>query len=190
MTAEELLKLPDNSRYELVNGHLVERNMGSESSWIGGEIFFRLNAFCKAHNLGWVWPGDNSYQAFPEDPERVRRPDVSFVRRGRLPGGKPAKGHERITPDLAIEVVSPNDTSEEVEVKVGEYLSAGVQLVWVFHPETRTVQIYRPDGSGHRLNAGDELTGENVVPGFCCKVSDFFPQESEESEEGNGKTGS
>src|SRR4029077_3036317 len=102
--------------------------MGSESSWIGGEIFFLLKAFCKANQRGWVWPADNSFQAFPEEPERVRRPDGSFVRLDRLPGGQPAKGHERITPDLAVEVVSPNDRAEEIEVKVGEYLRAGVQL--------------------------------------------------------------
>ncbi len=66
ITADELLRMPDSSCYELVDGHLVERNMGSESCWIGGQIFYMLMGFCKAHKLGWVWPGDNSFQAFPE----------------------------------------------------------------------------------------------------------------------------
>jgi Uma2 family endonuclease len=187
LTAEELLNLPDSSCYELVDGQLVERNMGSEASWIGGEIFFVLKAYCKANKLGWVWPADNSFQAFPEDPQRVRRPDVSFVRFDRLPRGQPSKGHELVTPDLAVEVVSPNDRAEEIEIKVGEYLRAGVQLVWIVHPDARTVQVYRPDGSSQRLGASEELSGENILPGFRCLVGDLFPPTAPGQARGNGQ---
>jgi Uma2 family endonuclease len=185
LTAQDLLNLSDSSRYELVDGQLVERNMGSESSWIGGEIFFVLKAFSKAHQLGWVWPADNSFQAFAEDPQRVRRPDVSFVRFDRLPHGRLSKGHELVTPNLAVEVVSPNDRAEEIEIKVGEYLRAGVQLVWIVYPEARTVQVYRPDGSSQRLSANEEISGEDVLPGFRYRVGDFFPPAS--PEHGNGQ---
>jgi Uma2 family endonuclease len=187
MTAGQLLELPDSSCYELVDGQIVERNMGSEASWIGGEVFFLLKAYCQPKKLGWVWPADNGFQAFSEDPQRVRRPDVSFVRFDRLPGGRLSKGYESIVPDLTVEVVSPNDRAEEIEVKVGEYLRAGVKLVWIVHPEARTVQVYRPDGTSQRLGVGDELTGEDIIPGFRCLVGDFFPSTSQDRSSGNGQ---
>ena len=113
-TPEDLLAMPDGKHYELVDGRLVERNMGAESSWIGGRIFLRLNLFCDEHQLGYVWPADNGYQCFAHAPKLVRRPDVSFIRAGRLPGGELPKGHVRIPPDLAVEVVSPNDLASEL----------------------------------------------------------------------------
>jgi Uma2 family endonuclease len=112
---------------------------------------------------------------------------VSFVRFDRLPGGRLAKGHEKVIPDLAVEVVSPNDRAEEIEIKVGEYLRAGVQLVWIVHPETQTVQISRPDGSSQRLGASDELSGENILPGFRCLVGELFPPMSPEPARDNGQ---
>jgi Uma2 family endonuclease len=70
---------------------------------------------------------------------------------------------------------SPNDMTYEVEKKVLEYLSAGVALVWVINPEARNVHIHRQDGTVARLRDVDELSGENVIPGFRCPVADFFP---------------
>ncbi len=64
-TPEDLLAMPDGKSYELVDGHLVERHMGAESSEIGGNLFFRLRLFCREHELGIVWPADNGYQCFP-----------------------------------------------------------------------------------------------------------------------------
>ena len=80
-----------------------------------------------------------------------------------------------IAPDLAVEVTSPTDTVYELEEKVEEYLRAGVRLVWVIHPEVHAIQVIRGDGSGYRLRAGDELSGEEVVPGFRCPVASLFP---------------
>ena len=97
-TPEELLALPDEKSYELVNGELVERNMGAESSEIGGNLFFLLRMFCREQNRGIVWPADNGFQCFRHAPGMVRRPDVSFVKRGRLPGDVSPKGWVRIPP--------------------------------------------------------------------------------------------
>jgi Uma2 family endonuclease len=80
-----------------------------------------------------------------------------------------------IPPDIAIEVTSPNDVIYELEEKVEEYLRAGVRLIWLIHPEVRVIQVIRGDGSGYRLRAGDELSGEDVVPGFRCPVASLFP---------------
>jgi Uma2 family endonuclease len=79
-----------------------------------------------------------------------------------------------IPPDLAVEVVSPNDTAEEVESKRLAFLRAGVSLLWVIYPESRTVHVYRKGGSAAALEEGDDLTAEDVLPGFVCKVADLF----------------
>jgi Uma2 family endonuclease len=171
---EDLLAMPDVVQYELVDGHLVERNMGALSSWVGGDLNRLLSNFAQEHGLGWLWPADNSYQCFPDQPNKVRKPDVSFIRRGRLPGEQLPEGHVRIPPDLAVEVVSPNDLYSDVDEKVQEYLEAGVPLVWVVSPETRSVLAYRADGSSSRLREQEELRGEDVLPGFRCQVSEIF----------------
>jgi Uma2 family endonuclease len=104
----------------------------------------------------------------------VRKPDVSFIRVGRLPGEKAPEGHTRIPPDLAVEVVSPKDLAYEVTDHVEDYLKADVRLVWVIDLHVRTVLIYRLDGSISGLREKDELDGEAVVVGFRCPVRELF----------------
>jgi Uma2 family endonuclease len=173
-TPDDLLWMPDGERYELVNGDLVERNMGWEASWIGGRLHHVLSRFCDTNLLAWVAPADASYQCFPDDPSKVRRPDVSVIRRDRLSADLFPQGHCLLVPDLAAEVVSPNDFYSEVEEKVVEYLRAGVRLVWVINPRTRTVRVHRRDGTVTDLDETAELDGEDVLPGFRCPVRELF----------------
>ncbi|HKI35369.1 MAG TPA: Uma2 family endonuclease [Gemmataceae bacterium] len=175
-TADDLLKMPDGDRYELVDGHLVEHNMSTLACWIAGELLAILRNYCRAQRLGWVFPADTTFQCFPGRPNLVRKPDASFIRIGRFPYEQlPTQGHTPIAPDLLAEVVSPNDVFEEVLTKVQEYLGAGVRLVWVVSPATRTVLIYRADGSIGGVREGGELDAEDVVQGFRCPVRDLFP---------------
>ena len=173
-TPEDLLTMPDRDSFELVDGELVERNMGWKSSWIGGRLYFFLSTYCESRNSGWVAPADASYQCFPDDSHKVRKPDVSFIRQERLTADQEPEGHCRIAPDLAVEVISPNDLYSEVEVKVDEYLQAGVTLVWVIDPATHTVRVHRANGSVADLKEDDELDGENVLPEFRCAVRELF----------------
>ena len=174
-TPGDLLRMPDGKSYELDNGKLVRRPMGTESSWIGGKLFRMLDGFCERNDSGWVLPSDASYQCFPDAPTRVRKPDVSVIKRGRLPGEQLPKGHCPIAPNLAVEVLSPRDLSSRTNKKILEFLQAGVSLVWIVDPGTRTVRIHRKDGSITELHENDELTGEDVLPGFRCRVRDFLP---------------
>lgn len=174
VTPEELLTMPDGVNYELVHGELVERNMGFQSSRIGGTVYRLIANHVEAHRLGWALPADASYQCFGDDSDKVRKPDASYIARDRLPTDDEPLGHCPVAPDLAVEVVSPNDTMYEVSVKVEEYLEAGVKLVWVVNPATETVDVYRPDGSVERHHADDEISGDDVLPGFRCLVRDFF----------------
>ncbi len=115
------------------------------------------------------------YQCFPHDPGRVRKPDVSFIRYGRLPGGVLPKGWIRIRPDLAVEVASPNDLVDELDEKLADYDKAGVPLIWVIYLGSRQVMVYRADGTVNRLRENDELSGEDVIPGFRCTVREILP---------------
>src|SRR5262249_37670372 len=155
--------------YELVDGRLVEHFMGMKASRIGGRLFGLLMNHCYAHPVGWAFPAETTYQCFPNHPKSVRKPDASFILLNRLPADQEPEGHCRIAPDLAAEVVSPNDTYYEVEQKVREYLEAGVRLVWVINPALRRVRVHRRDGTVTDLGENDELSGEGVVAGFRCR---------------------
>jgi Uma2 family endonuclease len=180
-TPEELLAMPDLKGYELVDGHLVERHMSRLSSWVGGRVHRFLDIFAEQNQLGWVWPADQGYACYADAPGKVRFPDVSFIRKERLPDALTSEGYTYIPPDLAVEVISPNELAYEVENKVVEYLDAGVALVWVINPEARTVHIHRGNGSVGWLREQDELSGEDVVPGFRCRVAVLFPAKPAES---------
>jgi Uma2 family endonuclease len=177
---DDLLRIPDGDRYELIDGHLKEMNMGWEAGSVAVELSTRLSMFCRSGRLGFVGSGgDCGFVCFPHRPRLVRKPDVSFVRRGRFPGDRPPTGHARIAPDLAAEVVSPNDLAEEIEEKVQDYLTAGVPLVWVCYPRARAIHVFRLDGTTARLTDAQELDGETVLPGFGCRVGDLFPPPAE-----------
>ena len=146
-TPEELLALPDEKNYELVDGHLVERKMSTLSSWVAGELFFHLRSHCQTNACGWAFPEGTGYECFPDSPAKVRKPDVSFIRPERLSPNAATEGYSSIAPDLAVEVVSLHDTVWEVDQKVAEWLGAGVPLVWVVHPKARTVSVHRGSGA-------------------------------------------
>jgi Uma2 family endonuclease len=174
-TPEELLALPDEKNYELVDGRLVERNMSILSSWVAGELHFRIRSHCQAAACGWAFPEGTGFTCFPAAPRLMRKPDVSFIRNERMPAAAWNEGYCSIVPDLVVEVVSPHDLSWEVEQKLREWLTAGVPLVWVVHPEVRGVRVHRGDGRVSELNVGDELSGEEILPGFRCRVAEIFP---------------
>ncbi len=176
-TPDDLLAMPDRDLYELVDGDLVELNVSKLSSLAASRLNRRLGDFCEPNDVAWVFGADCGYQCFPDRPNLLRKPDVSVILCERMPLDQLEEdGWTRIAPDIAVEVVSPNDTAYEVDQKVMEYLSAGVRRVWVVNPEVRIVHVSRGDGSVSRLQEADELTGEDVLPGFSCRIGDLFPQ--------------
>lgn len=175
-TPDDLLLMSDGDRYELINGELVEMPVSEESNLIAGWISYLLNSFVLRQRSGLVIP-EQTYQCFPNDPNRVRRPDVSYIRAERRPGGPLRHGHTPDAPDLVIEVVSPNDVAYDLEEKLEDYRSAGVPLVWVVYPNRRKVFIYAGGSEvPFVLHETETLTGGDVLPGFSVKVSDLFPK--------------
>jgi len=171
---EDLLRMPDGDRYELIDGVPVEKAMGAEADWIGTTLIGLLQPFCRANKLGRVYGAATGYQCFPSHPKRVRLPDVSFVAAGRLPGDRIPEGYIPIAPDFAAEVVSPKERYEKVQQKIMDYKDARIRLIWVISPKSRTVLIRRLDGTCAEVGEAGELSGEDVIPGFTCKVADLF----------------
>jgi len=110
------------------------------------------------------------------DPDTVRAPSIAFLRSARLPDPLPDETFWPGAPDLAVEVVSPTDRSGEIDKKVKAWLDAGTSMVWVVNPAWRTVTVYRSSTQIATLTENDELSGEDVVEGFRCRVGDIFAQ--------------
>lgn len=161
--------------YELVDGQLRELAVGTISSWVGGDLYSRMQAYCRQNNVGWAFPQDTAYRCFGNGGTTLRKPDASFIRLGRLKDERLPPGDLRIPPDLAVEAVSPNDTVYELDEKIEEYLAAGVRLIWVINPITAVAIIHRADGTVAKVRGDQDLSGEDVIPGFQCRLSDVLP---------------
>lgn len=173
-TEEDVIALEasEDRLYELVDGVLVEKAMGFSESMIAGAILFALRAFVIPRNLGLVSSPDGMVRL---SKGLVRGPDVAFVSWGRLPGGAaPTAAVPSIVPDLAVEVLSESNTPLEMERKRGEYFRAGVRLVWIVDPVSRTVAVYTDPANQRRLAAADNLDGGEVLPGFLLPVREIF----------------
>jgi Uma2 family endonuclease len=172
-TPDDLLAMPDGDRYELVDGRLVESTMSFVSNFVSSNVTGLLKLHCDSPRLAYVVQ-EQGYTCFPARQSRLRKPDVSCVLAGRMTPGLFEEGFLPIRPDLAVEVVSPNDLAYDLEEKLQDYRDAAIPLVWVVYPPTRRVRILRLDGSTSELGLDDELTGEDILPGFHCRVTDLF----------------
>lgn len=175
LTADELWDLPrDGRRYELIRGELkFMPPAGFEHGAIEIRVTIPLGHYVMTHGLGEVVGAETGF-LIARDPDTVRAPDLAFVRKERiLETGIPKKYYPG-APDLAVEIVSPNDTVEEVDDKVQEWLDAGTSLVWVLHPRQRSVRVFQKDHHPQILTVDDQLDGHDVVPGFSVRVGTLF----------------
>lgn len=174
LTADDLFNMPDKGmKHELVRGELkTMAPAGVEHGNVGGELFFRLRQHARQHELGMVLGPDTGF-FLSRDPDHVRAPDVSFVEKTRIPQ-TPLVRFFPGPPDLAAEIVSPSDTIDELQEKIEDYLTHGVRLVWVIYPRNRTAQIHRPGQSPEYIPADGTLKGEDLLPGFECKLAELF----------------
>jgi Uma2 family endonuclease len=180
ITVEEFDEMGERANgYELIDGRLREKGMGAESSDTECELIYLMKNWLRQYPLGRVYGSECMYRCFPRNPNRVRKPDVSFVRTERLPGGRSPRGILEVAPDFAAEVLSPNDKAVELSEKLADYHSAAIPLVWVLNPDLRTVQVRTTDGVIREFGAGEELTGDPVLPGFRVRVADLFPPPAE-----------
>ena len=175
ITAEELERMPEgDDRVELVRGEVVrEPPAGYMHGRIAIDIIRHLLCFIDSHGLGQLTTADTGF-ILSHDPDTVRAPDVAYISAVHTASQRDRDGFFDGAPDLAVEVVSPDDTLEKVEGKVLDYLQAGSKLVWVIHPKTETVTVYRPSGEVKVLTINDTLEGGEMLPGFELAVKDIF----------------
>ena len=185
ITPDQFALMPDEQDYELVNGCLVERKSGNKSSYVASQLAFCLANYVREKNLGWVFGPGAAYRLDPSRPNDVRKPDASFVRFGRFPNEMPADTYDKLAPDLAIESLCPRDLALEFDERIERYLQAGIRLIWVINSDLRTVKVYHRGRPLVGIRNGDELNGEDVVPGFSCKVSEIFAALDHPPSEGN-----
>jgi Uma2 family endonuclease len=134
-------------------------------------MILHLGTFVERGQLGRVF---DSSTGFRMPGGNVRVPDVAFVAKGRFPNEVLPEGLPDLVPDLVVEVLSPDDRSRDVLDKVGEYLEGGARLVWVIDPRGRTAAVHKSLTDVRRLEVDDELDGEDVVPGFRCRLADVI----------------
>ena len=175
LTADDLLRLyGDGVRGELIRGVLCETMPTGQEH---GEIVVSLSAalwnFVNPRRLGRLTASDSGVW-LERDPDTVREPDIAFFSAAKAPSGTRVTGYSEVAPDLVVEVASPSDSRREVNDKAHMWLSHGVSIVWVVHPETRTVDVHRSDAAVSTLVEEDALDGMDVLPGFEYSVSAVF----------------
>ena len=170
-TIDDLLRCPkDGSKYELVDGEIIVSPTGFRHAQVVWKIVHVIATFLETHPVGEVL-GDNLGINFPNG--NLRSPDITFVQNSHVPVGKQAEDFANFIPDLAVEVLSPQDSLKEVGQKIGEFLECGVPVVWLVDPQRETVTVYRSLSQTEQLASKDTITTE-VLPGFSCPVSRFF----------------
>jgi Uma2 family endonuclease len=173
LTPEDVLQMPDGKYCELVDGRLVERETSFKTSYVRVQLSSALANYCEPIGLAYVFMR-GGYTCFPGKPNRMRRPDISAIRVDRLPFDQIDDGFLTMRPDVAVEIIAPKDRVIDLEDKLDDYRDAGIPLVWLVYPPTRKVRILRPEGPPTELGPDDELTGEDVLHGFRCRVADLF----------------
>lgn len=172
MTADEFAQSPFAETHELIRGELYP-NMPSGSRH--GIITNRLNRFVSNfvfdNQLGEVFAAETGFQL---NERTLVGADIAFVGKEKLAQFGVPDAFFPTAPDLAVEVVSPSNTSDEIATKVEDYLAAGSRLVWIVYPKRKVVVVYRPNNTVGFLHESDELDGEDVLPGFRCPLDKIF----------------
>jgi Uma2 family endonuclease len=173
-TEEDLLaiKRREGRTCELVEGVLVEKATGLREAILAGVLIDALRHCVRPRNLGIVTGPDGTMRIYPG---LVRIPDVAFASWTCLRGGRvPDEPIPDLVPDLAVEILSESNTPAEMALKRSEYFTAGVSVVWMIDPETRTVASHTSPEQATMLAGTQTLEGGQVLPGFALPLAEFF----------------
>ncbi len=168
----EAVNLREDRLCELIDGILVEKTMGYKESHLAVMLCYFLIDFMQPRQLGVVLGADGMIRL---KVNQVRIPDVAVYLNERFPDGKlPDEAIPSVVPDLAVEVLSPSNTRQEMDRKLREYFAAGVRLVWYADPRKRQVTVYEAVDRSTVLDHLATLDGGAVLPGFTLRVSDWL----------------
>ena len=175
VTAEQLAKMPPPDGFtELVEGVIYQMPpAGHDHGERAGNMFLFVAQFVRQHKLGKVYAAETGF-ILKRNPDTVRAPDVAFVTAVRAAAQTRREGFFDGYPDLAVEVISPSETAEQIQAKVQDYLQAGTRLVWLVYPTTQTVTAYGSLQDIRVYTIEDTLTGAEVLPDFSLPVRDIF----------------
>jgi Uma2 family endonuclease len=179
LTADEFYDFccKNDGRYELVRGEVIElAPANDEHGEISSNIDTAFNSYSRRRGIGRTRV-ETGYR-LEQNPDTVRGPDISLMLLPRGPGVTLTRRFVPNAPDIAVEVVSPSNTTAEMERKVREYLAAGSQRVWVVYPATptsaRRVAVHRADGGVITYTGDDVITDEELLPGFSLPLAEIF----------------
>ncbi len=170
MTATAKMAFDDDLDYEIVDGEKVVKMCGARHGEICARVTAEVGIYLTQHCIGRIYSGNTTFKIGSNE----RMPDMSFVSAARIPAEGSPSGKWEIAPDLAIEVISPNDVWEKVNEKVREYFAAGVQQVWLVSQLQQQVMIYDSPTQIRIVTPDEDLTSEVLLPGFKCRVADLF----------------
>ena len=170
MSTMPAVALDPDKLYEIVDGQPEEKAMpGARHGGICARLAIKLGVYLEANRLGELYV-ETSFQIGANE----RIPDLAFVSATRMPPEGEPDTKWPMAPDLAVEVISPNDLYEKVYAKAMEYLAAGVKQVWLVSPEHHTVTIYRSATDITAFPADRDLVSEDLLPGFHCSLREIF----------------
>ena len=174
-TADELLRLPrGGNRYELIRGELkTMAPAGNEHGALAALVTGFLIVHVRAQKLGKVYAAETGFK-LASNPDTVRAADAAFISQRRLDEAGPVQGYWPGAPDLAVEVISPNDLYTEVSDKVAEWLKAGSKMVVVVNPRNQQVVVHLSPTDVKVLGVDDTLGGGEVVPGWQLPIKELF----------------
>ncbi len=155
--------------FELVNGEIVEKMPTEQHGYIVGLIITAINNFTLPRRLGIA--AVEARHCNQGDQYNDRIPAVSFTKERRK---LVTQGSVLRYPDLVVEICSPDDSVQGMRDKAIEYVNNGVRIVWLLHPRLRFVEVYRPNHDVEILAMMDELSGDDLLPGFTLPVSYIF----------------
>jgi len=168
VTVDELERLSLPFPAELYNGRVVFKMPNFAHAVIQNNIGKKIGNYLDTHPIGLVG-GDANFRLWPERRHESRGPDVSFILKERLPQN--LFRFLPMSPDLAVEILSPGDSFMQMMEKVDEYLRQGVKIVWLAIANTREVLVCTPKG---KYSVRDTLTAPELLPGFELPVQDIF----------------
>jgi len=177
-TEEELQSLPEDGYiHELVDGELVMRPKNSfQHEGISGRLTAAVYDFSRSHRLGVVTGSSAGHWMFNRN---CRAPDISFIPKARLQtlGFKPtSKKFFLGVLDLVVEILSPNNTRQEIDSRLRDFFASGTQIVWIIDPETESLEICHSLTERKLLGSGGELDGEHLFPGFRYPLPNLFKE--------------
>lgn len=178
-TAADLAEMPRDLpsgpvHYELDNGRLVAMSPpGHKHGKIEARIAAKLIEAGESTGLGEVSSGETGVVLW-RNPDRVVGADIAFVRRESLPVKESREGYLETIPDLVVEVASKNDTAAYLERKANDYLRAGVRVVWIADPQTKTLTEHRRDVQPRVFAETETVAVPEIIPGLQLGLQDVF----------------